>query len=82
MANHGNGIMLIPAACETEAFRTTVLSKASGILMLNHRPHFCDVRGNPAKANSGCTICLVAYGAENLAALICSGLGSVLKVIA
>lgn len=78
MASHNNGIMLVPAACETEAFQKYVFGKAAGLLMLNRRPHFCAVDGVEARANSGCTICLVAYGEPNLDALIDSGLGTVL----
>src|SRR5690606_2358615 len=65
MAEHGDGVMLIPAACETQAFREFVFGVADGVLMLNRRPHFCDEQGVEAKANSGCTICLVAYGEQN-----------------
>lgn len=82
MAAHNNGILLIPAACETGAFTSFVWGKASGVLMLDRRPHFCTVDGREAKANSGCTICLVAYGKQNLAALITSGLGAVLQEVA
>jgi len=79
MAEHGNGIMLIPAACETVAFSAHVWGKASALLMLNRRPHFCDTDGSEAPGNSGCTICLVAYGRENALALLNSGLGVVLR---
>ena len=65
MATHGNGIMLIPAACETEAFFKYVWDNATGILFLKGRPHFHYIDGSRAKANSGCTICLVAYGYNN-----------------
>lgn len=79
MAEHNNGIMLVPAACETDAFQRYVFGKASGILMLDRRPHFTDERGNEAKANSGCTICLVAYGQVNRDILAASGLGVLLQ---
>lgn len=75
MAEHNNGVMLIPAAWETEAFRQNVWGKASGILALHKRPRFCYVDGKKAKANSGCTICLVAYGDDNFQILRASGLG-------
>lgn len=78
MAQHNNGIMLVPAACETDAFKWYVWRRASGVLMLHRRPHFVGTDGVEAKANSGCTICLVAYGQENLVALMDSGLGPVL----
>lgn len=78
MAEHNNGIMLVPAACETRPFAQYVWGKASGILMLNRRPHFCHPDDTEASANSGCTICLVAYGNDNLRALAESGLGTLL----
>lgn len=82
MAKHNNGIMLIPAACETDAFQRYVWGKASGILMLSRRPHFVAPDGTEAKANSGCTICLVAYGEENARKLRASGLGVLLAEVA
>jgi len=78
MAEHNNGIMLIPAACETKPFREFVWGKATGVLMLSKRPHFCYTSGVSAKANSGCTICLVSYGGINRDVLIRSRLGVVL----
>ncbi|MFA6087441.1 DNA N-6-adenine-methyltransferase [Mucilaginibacter sp.] len=77
MAEHNNGIMLIPAALETENSYKYVWDKCSGILFLEGRPHFHYVDGKRAKANSGCTICLVAYGRANLDALLLSNLGKV-----
>lgn len=75
MAEHGNGIMLIPAACETNPFKQYVWPFASAVLFLNRRPHFCLPDGTEAEANSGCTICLVAYGRDNSDSLMKSGLG-------
>jgi len=75
MAEHGNGIMLLPAAGETKAFADYVWGKCNGILFLNRRPHFCYVDGTEASANSGCTICLIAYGEYNFEVLKQSGLG-------
>lgn len=81
MAHHGDGVMLLPAACETRPFRDHVFGRADGLLMLDRRPHFCDSEGKEAKANSGCTICLVAYGANNAIALQDSGLGVLLMEV-
>ena len=78
MANHGNGILLVPAACETKAFQDHVWGRSDGILFLNRRPHFHDIAGRRSKANSGCTIALVAYGGRNLSVLKESNLGPVL----
>lgn len=80
MAEHNNGIMLIPAACETDAFYKYVWDKATGICFLKGRPHFYDTSGVIAKANSGCTICLVAYGEMNYNALSNSGLGYTTRI--
>ena len=78
MAEHNNGIMLIPAAMETKAFRTYVFGIASGICALKERPHFCYPNGTTAPFNSGATFLLVAYGFSNLVALQRSKLGTVL----
>jgi hypothetical protein len=78
MAEHNDGIMLIPAALETIASYKYVWDKCSGILFLKGpRPHFHYIDGTRAKANSGCTIMLVAYGKENLDSLLASNLGKV-----
>lgn len=77
MSEHNNGVMLIPAALETENAFDYVWNKCSGILFLKNRPHFHYISGHRAKANSGCTICLVAYGKKNLESLMLSDLGKV-----
>lgn len=69
--------MLIPAALETEAFKEFVLKFAHAILFLDHRPHFIDKYGNPYDFNSGCSICLVGYGASETRVLAESNLGTV-----
>lgn len=74
---HGNTIALIPARTETAMFYECVWGVASGVLFIKGRPHFHYVDGRRAPFNSGAPIALVAYGAENLAALRCSGLGVV-----
>ena len=78
MADHGNGVMLVPAAAETAAFHESVFGVASAVCFMRGRPHFHYVSGEQASANSGCTIALVAYGQQNAAALRSSGLGVVL----
>lgn len=75
MAEHNSGILLVPAACETDAFYKYIWGKASGICFLKGRPHFYYIDGTRAKANSGCTICLVSYGKENYIILRNSLLG-------
>ena len=80
MAEHGNGIMLIPAATETEAFFKYVWSKADAVCFLRGRPHFLNHLGQRAKANCGCSIALVAYGQQNVDALRAANLGHVLSL--
>lgn len=80
MAEHGNGIALIPARTETVMFYETVWAAADAVLFIKGRPHFHYVDGQRAAANSGAPICLVAYGLENVVALRRSGLGAVLAI--
>lgn len=75
MADHGNGIMLIPAATETKAFDEFVWKRADAICFVKGRPHFHFVCGKRAAFNCGTAIALVAYGAENVATLSASNLG-------
>lgn len=80
VAEHGNAIMLIPAACETEAFFSHVWEKADAVLFLKGRPHFHFVDGERAKMNCGTAICLVAYGRQNAERLSRSGLGHFVEI--
>lgn len=89
MAEHGNGIMLIPAATETAAFFDYVWSRADAVCFLRGRPHFYTpdterngvvIPGKRSAANCGCSIVLVAYGAENVARLRDAGLGHLVKL--
>jgi len=77
LAQHGNGIALIPARTETAMFYETVWGVADAVLFIQGRPHFYRVDGTRAPFNSGAPICLAAYGAENAACLRRSGLGFV-----
>lgn len=80
LADHGNGIALIPARTETAMFYETVWGRADAVLFLRSRPHFHRPDGSRAPFNSGAPICLVAYGIANVAALQRSGLGHVVAV--
>lgn len=79
MADHGNGILLVPAATETEAFDEFVWKQADAICFLLGRPHFHLVTGQRAPFNSGHAICLAAYGKMNMLTLRASGLGTVVE---
>ena len=80
MAEHGNGVMLIPAATETEAFDAHVWKRADAVCFVKTRPHFHFVDGQRAKANCGTAIALVAYGENNVAALRSANLGTVVML--
>ncbi|MCP6582198.1 phage N-6-adenine-methyltransferase, partial [Klebsiella pneumoniae] len=56
MADHGNGIALIPARTETAMFYETVWARADAVLFMQGRPHFHYVCGRRAPANSGAPI--------------------------
>jgi len=75
MAEHKNGIALIPARTETVMFYETVWGRADAVLFIKGRPHFHRVDGVRADFNSGAPICLVAFGAENADVLSSCGLG-------
>ena len=77
MAQHGNGIALIPARTETAMFYETVWGIADAVLFIKGRPHFHTVDGKRAPFNSGAPICLIAYGTVNALVLERSGLGRV-----
>lgn len=79
MADHGDGILLVPAAMETKPFAESVWGRAHGVLVLHGRPYFHRIDGTRASSNSGCTICLVAYGERNGETLRGSGLGCYLR---
>lgn len=79
MADHNNGIALIPARTETAMFYESVWSRADSVCFVRGRPHFHYVDGRRAPFNSGAPICLVAYGRDNTIALLDSRLGHVVE---
>jgi hypothetical protein len=80
LANHGNGIALIPARTETKMFFESVWPVADAVCFLQGRPHFHFVDGSKAKFNSGAPICLIAFGSENADVLERSGLGQTVRL--
>lgn len=74
LREHGNGIALLPCATDTDIFFDNVWGHAAGILFIKRRIVFFHPDGSKPKNNINRPCCLVAYGAENLAALIASGL--------
>lgn len=77
LAEHGNGIALIPARTETAMFYECVWNTADAVCFLKGRPHFHYVDGRRASFNSGAPIALVAYGDENVLALERANIGKV-----
>ena len=77
MAQHANGIALVPARTETRMFFECVWGVADAVLFLSGRPHFHRVDGSRASFNSGAPIALIAYGPDNAKVLCQSGLGFV-----
>lgn len=74
MASHGNGIALAFARTDTAMFHSHVFRKADAVMFLAGRPRFHLPDGTRASGNSGGPICLIAYGTNNVDALIDSGL--------
>lgn len=65
LVKHGNGIALIAARTETEAFWRYVWLAADAVLFLHGRLFFHHPNGERAKSNAGHGSVLVAYGVEN-----------------
>lgn len=70
LAIHGDGIAIMFARTETAMFFASVWAEATGILFLRGRLHFHRPDGTRARANAGGPSCLVAYGKQNLTALV------------
>lgn len=80
LADHGNGIALIPARTETREFYQLVWDRADAVCFVKGRPHFHRADGTRAKFNSGAPIALIAYGSENVTALKRARLGITLQL--
>lgn len=77
MADHGQGIALVAARCNTKWWHETVAERATSFLMLKSRPYFINENHERASFNSGADIVLVAYGDLAHDVLLRSGLGKV-----
>lgn len=73
-ANHGDAMALIFARTETADWVTHVWGRATAVMFMFGRLHFYHVNGKRAAANSGAPSALVAYGPNNLEALMTCGL--------
>lgn len=74
MAAHNNGIALLFARTDTACWHTHVFPKAIGALFVKGRPNFFTPRGRPSLKNCGAPVALVAYGVENMGAILRSGI--------
>jgi hypothetical protein len=81
LAAHGDGVALIFARTETEAFFEHVWAKAHALLFIRGRVTFHHSNGRLASKNSGAPSCLIAYGGGNMLALEHSGIdGKLLRL--
>jgi hypothetical protein len=74
LAEHGDGIALVFARTETEAFQQYVWARADALLFLFGRLHFHELTGQVAANNAGAGSVLIAYGSPNGDRLERSGL--------
>ena len=61
LAEHGDGILLVHARTETDWFNT-IWKRASAIVFLRKRIHFCREDGTVHPANSGAPVVLASFG--------------------
>ena len=80
LASHGNGVALIFARTETRGFHSEVWEKADAVFFFKGRLKFCYVNGTEADV-ANAPSCLVAYGKNNVEAIIGSGLNGKLVVL-
>lgn len=78
LAEHGDGIALIFARVETDAWQHSVWPRASAILFLHGRLFFHRPDGIEAEHNGGAPSALVAFGALNALTLAHCGLAGAL----
>lgn len=74
LADHGNGIALIFARTDTDAFFRHVWGRADALLFLRGRLRFHAADGTVAESGAGAASVLVAYGASNADCLATCGL--------
>jgi DNA N-6-adenine-methyltransferase (Dam) len=81
LADHGNGLGLIPSRTETAAFFDAVWDKADAVLFFRGRIKFHHANGTKAKTTMTAPHLLVAYGTDNVEALAnCKDLGCFIKL--
>lgn len=78
LAQHGNGIALIPARTETKGFHSHVWGVADGVFFFKGRQAFHNVDGSVANGSFGAPCCLICYGKHNVRAVLTSGIDGVM----
>lgn len=80
LADHGRGTALVFARTEVKGFVDQVWKRATAVMFLHGRLFFHQPDGSRAKGNSGGPSCIVAYGEDDAARLLQSGLsGSIVS---
>lgn len=74
MADHNDGIALLFARTDNDAYHNQIFDRADSLLFINKRLHFYNVQGERAKANCGAPCVLIGYGEENSDVLAQSGI--------
>lgn len=74
LAQHGDGVALIFARTETDAWFRWIWNEAHSVLFLHGRLHFHRPNGERSKHNAGAPSALVAYGTRNARTLALCGL--------
>ena len=80
LAKHGNGIALIFARTETKGFHSEVWGKADAVFFFKGRLRFCYVDGTEADV-ANAPSCLIAYGSNNVKAIIDCGFDGKMVVL-
>lgn len=74
LADHGDGIALVFARTETQAFHRQAWERADGMLFFEKRLTFFGIDGNPTNFTAGAPSVLIAYGRENAECLRTCGI--------
>jgi hypothetical protein len=80
LAAHGDGIALIFARTETIGFHKEIWNKADAVFFFKGRLKFFKVDGTEG-GTANAPSCLVAYGTNNIASIIDSGLSGKLVML-
>jgi hypothetical protein len=73
MAEHGNGVALVPGRVETQWFHDWVWDRAGAVFVFRRRVNFCDQSG-AVKTGVDFPTILAAYGQANITSLRTCGL--------